>query len=122
MATPLDREIRSRLSAVLAGEVALRDFYAWFVPATLEVERTANLEAIRLTRDLAHFFAELSAGVVTRDDARRTLQEVASIYFVAATPWNRAAGKPVTMTGSNDIIEGRSASFVLGSRHEVAIA
>ncbi len=100
----------------------MHDFYAWFVPATLEVERTANLEAIRLTRDLAHFFVELSAGVVTRDDARRTLQEVASIYFVAATPWNRAAGKPVTTTGSNDIIEGRSATFVLESRHEVAIA
>ena len=62
---------------MLAGETSLRNFYRWFVPATLEVEYTGNPEAIRLTHHLAHFFSELTAGILTREEIRQTLEAAA---------------------------------------------
>lgn len=72
--TPIDVEIRARIAQVLSGELAFREFYYWFVPATLGVERTRNLEAIRLTHDMAHLFSEMSAGLLTPKEARRVLE------------------------------------------------
>ncbi len=73
MTTPLDVEIRSWIARVLTGEATLRDFYRWFVPATWEVERSGNAEAIRLTHALALLLNEFSAGDITADDVKRQL-------------------------------------------------
>jgi hypothetical protein len=120
--TPLDVEIRSRLTAVLAGEANPRDFYDWFIPATLEVEATGSPEAIRLSHDLIHLFAERSAGMLTGAELRAALEETASTHLVTATPWNRAAGPPMWTRSSSDTIEDRPAAFLLRRRHAEAIA
>lgn len=122
MATPLDTEIRSRLTAVLAREVALREFYDWFVLATWDVGRSGNIGAIRLTNELDLLFAELSAGVLTGAEVRQALVDAASTYIVTATPWNRATGPLVRTRNANDLIEDRSAAFVLERRRAGALA
>jgi hypothetical protein len=105
--TPLDLEIRSRLSAVLAGEMPLREFYRWFVPATLDVEYTGNPEAIRLTHDLAHFFSELSAGILTRDEIRQMLASAASPSsgINNGSPFQVLVGSEERKRGSNGEIK-----------------
>jgi hypothetical protein len=85
MTAPLDIEIRSRIAQVLSGELALRDFYYWFVPASLEVERTDDPEIIRLTHDLVHMFSELSEGLLTASDVRRTLKAALELATPSTT-------------------------------------
>lgn len=77
MTPSLDLEIRSRMACVRAGEITLGDFYRWFVPATWEVERSGNAEAIRLTHELSHLCNEFSAGALTAEDVRRELGSLA---------------------------------------------
>jgi len=122
MSTPLDLEIRTRIAAVLSGDVPLRDFYYWFVPATLEVERHSEPEAARLTYTIAHLFAELSAGDISPREFKRDLQLAASTYLTIETPWNRAASTPTMTTNANDIIEDEPTVFVLRKRRAEAIA
>ena len=78
MAVPLDGEIRTRVAAVLAGRASLHEFYDWFIPATWEVEKTGNPEAVRLTHDLVHLFSELTSGLLTRDEVKQALEAAAS--------------------------------------------
>ena len=66
--TPLHLEIRSRAETLHEGGTTLREFYEWFVPATWQVELTGEQEAIRLTREIAHLFNELSAGDLTASE------------------------------------------------------
>ena len=103
MATPLDLEIRSRLIRVIAGDTTLREFYRWFVPATWEVERTENPEAIRLTHLLAHLLNEFSAGDLTAEDVKRRLASVAGTYVLRSAPWNRSPETVVTTGASTDL-------------------
>ena len=122
MATPLDCEIRSRLTAVLAGEAALRDFYYWFGPATWDVARSGNAGAIRLANELAHDFAELTSGLLTSREVREALVDAASTYVVCETPWNRAAGPLVSTRSFIDVIEDHPAAFLLRPRRAEAVA
>jgi hypothetical protein len=78
LAVPLDVQIRTQVAAVLAGEIGLDAFYDWFIPATWEVERTGNSEAVRLTHDLVHLFSELTSGLLTRDEVKQALEAAAS--------------------------------------------
>jgi hypothetical protein len=122
VASPLELEIRSRLSAVLAGEANLRDFSNWLIPVTLEVERVENLGTIRLANELGHLFAELSAGMLTGPELRQGLVNAASTYLVTETPWNRAAGPPTSTRSSSDTIGDCPAAILLGRRRAEALA
>jgi hypothetical protein len=65
---PLHLEIRFRIATLREGESSLREFYEWFVPATWQVERTGEEEAIRLTHTITHLFSEFSAGDLTASE------------------------------------------------------
>ena len=122
MATPLDLEIRSRIAAVLAGELALRDFYYWFGPATWNVRAAENPEAARLTYALAHLFAELDIGDYPPGELKRDLRRMASTYVSTSAPWNRPKGPGVRTTDFNEIIEAPTLRLVLGRRRAAAPA
>lgn len=77
METSLDQEIRQRVAAVLDRKSTLQEFYRWFMPAAWEVERIDDPEVLRLTYDLTHFFSELSAGILTPEEIRQTLEAAA---------------------------------------------
>jgi hypothetical protein len=78
LTTPIDLEIRRRIASVLAGELSLRDFYRWFMPATWDLDCTENPEALRLIHDITHLFSELSAGDLSPSEMLHELEQAAS--------------------------------------------
>lgn len=116
MKTPLDIEIRSRIAAVLAGNVQPRDFYHWLGPSTWGIKAREHPEAARLTYAIEHLVAELSNGDITPREFKRDLQLTASTYLTVQTPWNRAAGIPVTTTSANAILEAEPTALDLRQR------
>lgn len=110
------------MDKVLAGETPLRDFYDWFVTATLNVNRFGNDDATRLTNVIEHVVFDLKAGALTSREAKQELVDAMSIYVVTATPWNRAAGPPMATRCASDTIEDHPAAFLLEPRRAAAIA
>lgn len=78
MQDPLDVQVRTRLASLLEGEITVREFYHWFLPATWEVERHANSETVSLAYDLIHLYSELTSGDLTREDVWRELESIAA--------------------------------------------
>jgi hypothetical protein len=70
MAQSLDRQIREHLVRYLSGELSLRDFNRWFMPATWNVDRAGNDDAERLVGDIGLALAELQAGHATEEHVR----------------------------------------------------
>ena len=70
MTQPLDQQIREHLVRYLSGELSLRDFNRWFMPATWNIDRSANEDAERLVGDIGLALAELQAGHASEDQVR----------------------------------------------------
>jgi flagellar biosynthesis regulator FlaF len=51
-------DIRKKLAEYLSGRLALDDLKDWFVGATHNVDQTDDMEAIDLTYEVWHAFAE----------------------------------------------------------------
>jgi hypothetical protein len=66
------QRMRQEVIEYLAGRQSLNDFYAWFMPATLEVEHES-----KAVRDLAYqiklHLAEYHRGHLTADELRQVL-------------------------------------------------
>ena len=71
--------IRHQLARYLRGEITLRDFDAWFVPATWGVTQDDDPAAYDLTNEIYLRLAEYSAG-------HRTEQEVQEMLRSLTTP------------------------------------
>ena len=63
--------IRSQLHRYLDGETSLSAFNQWFVPATLDVERTGDPMGEALTWEIDLRLAEYSNGDCTEDELKR---------------------------------------------------
>jgi hypothetical protein len=122
MTSPLELEIRSQAAGVLSGAILLRDFYNWFIPATLDIDHVRAPESATLTYKIIHLFAELSSGDITPREFKQDLRVAASTYVAIHTPWNPTASVPAPTTNANDIIEEDPAGFVLRKRHAAAVA
>lgn len=122
MPSPLEHDLRTRIEGVLSGESTLRDFYNWFVIATLDVDYLRCPALAPLTYKIVHLFAELSAGDISPRQFKQDLRAAASAYVVTATPWQGVAGAPVATRNANDFIWDGSAAFVLERRREAALA
>lgn len=75
MATSLASEIRRNVARVVAGDLTIRQFEDWFVPATWDVERTADQEAIRLAHQVLHRVAEYDGGLWDDDEFLTRLRD-----------------------------------------------
>ncbi len=120
--TPRDLEIRARLADVLWGEGDLRDFYRWFVPETWSVSQEDGEEAVRLTYQITHLFADFTSDVLTPREMRRELEVALSTYVATETPWNLLPAVTVATSSLNDITEELAPVFVVGSPREAARA
>jgi hypothetical protein len=120
--TSLDLEIRSQLARVLTRETSLRDFYEWFVPATWEVEQSANDEAIRLTYQIAHLLNNFSADDISAEDVEGQLSSLAATYVLTNSPWSDRTDIAVT-TGTDLTTESeRVHGFVFGTPREAVFS
>ena len=86
MASPLEQAIQEQLRRYIDGQISLREFDAWFVPATRAVDRTGPPEAIDLTYEVFLRLAEYSNGDWTEAELKDILGRVASPSPAAATP------------------------------------
>jgi hypothetical protein len=82
MPMSLDLEIRDWLARYLAGDISLRAFRDWFMPATWNVHQTGNVEAIDLTGEIGLRIAELTSGHRTELDVRFLLLPLVQRYTV----------------------------------------
>jgi hypothetical protein len=73
MMTPLYNAIQTYLGQALSGEMTLREFYRWFVPATWGVTAESDPGAAQLTFQIEHLFNERSAGDLSLDELRTEL-------------------------------------------------
>ena len=77
MQSPLERAIRDHLDRFVAGDLALRDFNAWFVSATLNIEQANDPGAENLTWEIFLRLAEYSNGHRTLDETKELLRAFA---------------------------------------------
>ena len=80
MTQPLDQEIREHLVRYLSGELSLRDFNRWFMPATWNIDRSGNDDAERLVGDIGLALAELQAGHATEEQVRVLFARLVHTY------------------------------------------
>ncbi len=77
----LDVEIRQRLMRYVSGEISLKDFVEWFVPATWNVRKSGNqTAAVELTYKIELRLAEFSNGHWTESDMAKLLRSIAEHY------------------------------------------
>lgn len=76
MATSLVSDIRSKVASVVAGDLTIRQFEDWFVPATWDVERSADQDAIRLAHQVLHQVSEYEGGLWNDDEFLRQLRDL----------------------------------------------
>lgn len=84
MPSSLERAIRERLARFLAGEASLREFDAWFSPATLNVEFGDDHGANDLTWEIMLRLAEYSNGDRDLHETKLLLREFAAASSQAA--------------------------------------
>ncbi len=78
------------LRRYLSGELSLRDFNRWFLPASRNVHRSGNAEAERLVGDIGLALSEFQAGHRTETELRDVLERVAHIPGDTARGTDRA--------------------------------
>ncbi len=83
MQASLDRAVREHLARYLRGETSLRDFDAWFVPATWEVSQERDPVAHDLTNEIYLRLAEYSNGHWTEAELKDLLRPLVKAPAVA---------------------------------------
>ncbi len=78
----LDFEIRQELSRYLAGEIALADFEAWFVPRAWNSEKLGDPALVELIHRIELGLAEYSRGDRTEEELRRPLVPLLTDYRI----------------------------------------
>lgn len=78
----LDVDIRRSLSRFIVGEISIEEFEDWFVAATWEVEKSGNINAIDLAREVDLRLAEFSNGHWSVDELRRKFRPFVETYSV----------------------------------------
>ena len=76
MSTSLSTAIRANLARCLDGPWSLRAFDEWFVPATIDVERSGDAMAEALTWEIYLRLAEYSNGDCTEDELKGLLRQL----------------------------------------------
>lgn len=84
MSASLSCEIRAKMYEYLLEQIPLSKFQDWFTPATWDVERSGDLDAIELAHDIALLFAEYSNGDWTEAEIRDTLGRM-TVHCTAGT-------------------------------------
>ncbi len=74
MSPSLASEIRDHLARYVEGELSLSALDEWFVPATWDVDRTADRVAIDLTYEIVLRLAEYSNGDCTEQELKALLR------------------------------------------------
>ena len=99
---PLDRQIRERLVRYVRGEMTLRDFNRWFMPATWNVHQTADMATRRLVGAIGLALAELSVGHATeaevQDELRALIGNEEDSTATGQFPLSRTADLPEIRT------------------------
>lgn len=83
MSTSMESEIRERLARYLGGETTLDEFYAWFVPATWDVERETDEGAFDTTNEIYLRLAEYSNGHRTEAELRPFLEALTGVPAIS---------------------------------------
>ncbi len=76
----LDLEIRAWLGRYVRGEIGLRSFQDWFVPATWNVHAVGNPLAPSLAYQIDALIAQYSDGSLTEGRLRQRLDRYVEIY------------------------------------------
>jgi hypothetical protein len=76
MTEPLEQQVRQQLGRYVRGELSVRDFNRWFMPATWGISRTADASTRDLIGTVGLALAELSAGHATEAEIREEFAEL----------------------------------------------
>lgn len=86
MSSSLNFNIRERLAAYLAGEIALHDFEDWFFSATWDVDHVDDAALVDLVYGIKLRLAEFSHGDWTEDQLRSFLRSISEKYIIMPAP------------------------------------
>jgi hypothetical protein len=78
--TPLDLEIRSRLSDYLGRKTRLKDFQQWFTPQAWNIEKRADAATASLVREIDLLLAEFAHGDWTEAEFVEKLRPFVTKY------------------------------------------
>jgi hypothetical protein len=79
----LDLEIRDWLARYLDGDISLRQFREWFVPASWNVHQTGNVAAGDLVGEIGLRLAEFTSGHRSEEDVQSLLRPLVERYTVS---------------------------------------
>lgn len=82
MGSRLDLDIREKLASYLVGEISLREFEDWFVPASWNVAQSNNSNAVNLVYEIELWLAEYSDGHWAEQDLKNHLKPLLTDYRV----------------------------------------
>ena len=69
----------------VAGDISLRDFQDWFIPATWDVAKCPDKEIVKAVRNIQLSLAEFSSGDLTEAQLKNDL----AAHLSAPRPWLR---------------------------------
>jgi hypothetical protein len=78
----LDLKIREKLASYLVGEISLREFEDWFVPASWNVAQSNNSNAVNLVYEIELWLAEYSDGHWNEQELKNYLKPLVIDYRV----------------------------------------
>lgn len=73
---------RKKLYSYLAGDIILKDFRHWFIPASWNVSQWASCEVRDLVYDIEFHLIEHENSLTTEDELRERLTRVLGSYIV----------------------------------------
>jgi hypothetical protein len=119
MHEPLDQQIKTQARRYLRGEISLRDFHRWFMPASWNVRRHGSPDAERLVGEIGLSLAEFSAGHATEEEIREEFRDLLgndASTLVPALQFSIEAASNLF-----DLHLGERAPRVVGSREYVTL-
>jgi hypothetical protein len=82
MNSSLENELREKLINYLSGEISLKEFENWFVPASWNVNRSNNQAAINIVYEIELWLSEYSDGFRSEGELRNLLLPLVKNYHV----------------------------------------
>jgi hypothetical protein len=73
-------EIRQQLSRWIGGEISLREFEDWFVPATWDAHSAEDKEVEAIADEIELNLSEFSDGVLSEQELRAELARIADPF------------------------------------------
>lgn len=75
-----NQEIRDRLARYIAGELSLKAFEDWLIPATWEIHKFGDQDLVALAGAVKRRLAEFSSGHWTEEELKRQLMPMVTRY------------------------------------------